>query len=271
MIFRVACIQLNCNDNMESNIAKTVRFIHQAKESGATLIVTPENTALMAVPNSPALARKFFQNEHPALLRFQQLAKELGVWLVIGSLAIKVHGKEKLANRSFTIDNQGNIICYYDKIHLFDVTLSAQEEYTESSRCLAGEHAVTCDMPWGKLGMTICYDVRFPHLFRQLAKRGAKCITVPAAFTQLTGEAHWHVLLRARAIETGCYIFAPAQTGIHPGNRRTYGHSLIIDPWGVVLADGGFREGVIWADIDVNLVDNTRNKLPSLHHDREFI
>ncbi len=270
MIFKVACIQLNSNDRLEHNIETTTRLIHQAKTAGANLIITPENTVLMTPPHAPCQARKFFQNEHPALHRFQQLAKELGVWLVIGSIALKVEGKDKLVNRSFLINNQGAIITYYDKIHLFDVTLSNQEEYSESARCTPGDLATTGDTPWGKLGMTICYDLRFPHLFRELAKRGAKYITVPAAFTQVTGEAHWHVLLRARAIETGCYIFAPGQTGIHPGNRRTYGHSLIIDPWGVVLADAGLREGIIIADIDVDMVENTRKRLPSLHHDRIF-
>lgn len=255
---------------MESNLLKATRIIREARKAGAELIVTPENTALMAPHHPGYKAPKFFPEEHPALRHFQQLATELGIWLVIGSLAVKVKGKDKLANRSFLIDNLGNITCSYDKIHLFDVTLSDQEEYKESARCLHGEHAVTGDTPWGKIGLTICYDLRFPHLFRELAKRGAKCITVPAAFTEVTGQAHWHVLLRARAIETGCYILAPAQTGIHPGNRRTYGHSLIIDPWGTVLADGGFKEGFIMADIDLTQVDNTRKKLPSLHHDREF-
>lgn len=271
MIFKAACIQLNSNDDRNSNIAKAAILIRKAKAAGADLVITPENTDLMAPPKSLYRAQKFFQDEHPALKHFQALAKELDLWLVIGSLAIKVPDKEKLANRSFLIDNKGNISCYYDKIHLFDVTLSTQEEYKESSRCMPGNQAVVGDTPWGKLGMTICYDLRFPHLFRELAKRGAKCITVPAAFTQLTGEAHWHVLLRARAIETGCYIFAPAQTGTHPGNRHTYGHSVIVDPWGVVLTDGGYNEGIVMANIDLNMVDNIRRKLPSLHHDREFI
>jgi deaminated glutathione amidase len=264
MKIKAACIQLNNSDDMRRNLEVAEHLIRAARDAGAQLVVTPENSAIMVDSLAAYSQHRYLPDEHPALLLYQNLARELHLWLVIGSIAVAVPGTEKLANRSFVIDDAGNIHCTYDKIHLFDVTLPNGEEYRESSRCVAGNQMTLCDTPWGKLGLTICYDVRFPHLYRALAQAGADIITIPAAFTQLTGEAHWHILVRARAIETGCYILAAAQTGLHPGNRKTYGHSLIVNPWGEVLAEGGTEEGFIMAELDMDMVVSIRAKIPSL-------
>jgi predicted amidohydrolase len=205
----------------------------------------------------------------PGLAAFRSLAKELGVTLLIGSLAIRAE-QGKCANRSFLIGPDGAVVATYDKIHMFDVQLNATNVYRESDSYAAGASAIVADLPVGRLGLTVCYDVRFPDLFRQLAIAGAKVIAVPAAFTKITGEAHWHILLRARAIETGCYIIAPAQGGKHQDGRETYGHSIIIDPWGGILAEGGTEPGVISATLDLAMVDAVRGKIPSLRHVRPF-
>jgi predicted amidohydrolase len=221
-------------------------------------------------------ARALYKQEtHPGVVAAAAIAKEFQCWLLIGSVAvqdasIKEADSHKSYNRSLLFNPQGQVVASYDKIHLFDVALPNGEVYTESSRMLAGNKAVVADMPWVKLGMSVCYDVRFPHLYRTLAKAGAGILAVPAAFTVPTGEAHWHVLLRSRAIEHGCFVIAPAQTGEHPGGRKTYGHALIIDPWGKVLADAGTKEGIVVTDIDVSQVSQTRGKLPSLGHDRDY-
>jgi len=267
MKFNAACIQLNSRDNLMDNLAQAQHYISEAKSAGAELIITPENTALMVDSRVDYTNHRYTAAEHPALLSYQKQAKELDVWLVIGSMAVVVSHSNKLANRQFVIDNKGEIVTTYDKLHLFDVTLPHGEEYKESSRSVAGSSMALCTTPWGKLGLTICYDIRFPHLYRQLAKNGASFITIPSAFTKVTGEAHWQVLVRARAIETGCYIFAAAQTGVHPGDRHTYGHSLIVDPWGKILADGGREVGFIMAEIDPQMVVEIRQRIPSLQHD----
>jgi predicted amidohydrolase len=207
--------------------------------------------------------------EHPGVPAFQALAAELKAWLLIGSLAVKLDAKT-CANRSFLFDPQGRIAARYDKIHMFDVDLANGETYRESATFRPGEQAVTADLPWGRVGLTVCYDLRFAYLYRALAQAGASFLTVPAAFTVPTGEAHWHVLLRARAIETGCYVFAPAQCGEHAEGRKTYGHSLIVAPWGEVLADGGEEVGIIYADVDPAKVTKARNMVPALRHDRPF-
>jgi predicted amidohydrolase len=207
---------------------------------------------------------------HPALPHASALARKHNIWLLIGSIAIKEEGDERNYNRSVLMDDKGTIAAVYDKIHLFDVTLPDGHEYKESARMRPGNSAVTVDTPWFKLGMSVCYDLRFPHLYRSLAKAGAHVLAVPSAFTVPTGLAHWEVLLRARAIENGAYVIAPAQTGQHPGGRETYGHSLIIDPWGKVLVGGGTEAGVITADIDMEQVAKIRSSLPSLEHDRAF-
>ncbi len=266
-MLKVACIQLTSSADLLENIAKVEGMVSRAVVQGAQLITTPENTFLI---EESGKNRVFYtQNEHPAVKASAEMARKYKVWLLIGSVAIAANN-EKLYNRSLLFNPHGEIVVQYDKIHLFDVDVGDGQTYRESARFMAGDKAVIAETPWGKLGMTICYDVRFPQLYRALAKAGVGIITVPAAFTQVTGEAHWHVLLRARAIETGCFIIAPAQTGIHAGNRKTYGHSLIIDPWGKVLADGDTDEGIIIADLDLAEVAKTRAKLPSLTHDREF-
>jgi predicted amidohydrolase len=203
------------------------------------------------------------------LAAFRALAKELQVWLHAGSLAV-LRADGKVANRTYVLDPQGEVVAKYDKIHMFDVDLGNGERYLESATFAPGDAAKTVDLPWGRLGLTICYDLRFPHLYRHLAQHGAQFLTVPSAFTQVTGEAHWHVLLRARAIETGCYVFAPAQTGTHAGGRKTYGHALIVAPWGEVLADAGTPPGVIVADIDPAQVTVARGKVPAINLNAAF-
>lgn len=255
---------------MSANIDKASGFIREAAEDGADLIALPENVALMAANADELFASSPKMEEHTALSAFKELAADLGTWILIGSLAVKAEKSEKLSNRSILLDDKGNIHARYDKIHLYDAKVTGGESHRESDRFVAGQKPVIAETPWARLGMTICYDLRFPYLYRNLAKSGAKIIAVPSSFTRFTGEAHWHVLLRARAIENGCYIIAPAQTGTHPANRATYGHSLIVDPWGRVLSDGGEEEGVSIAEIDLGLVDKVREQLPSLEHDRNL-
>jgi predicted amidohydrolase len=215
------------------------------------------------------LAKSFAEDAHPGLPHFSALAKELGVWLLIGSMPIRVEA-ERLANRSFLIDDQGRVTARYDKIHLFDVDLPNGEVYRESERIRPGAQAVLAPTPWGALGMTVCYDLRFPQLYRDLAQADAAMLSIPSAFTVPTGEAHWHVLLRARAIETGAFVLAPAQCGTHAGGRRTYGHSLIVAPWGEILAEAGDAPGTISAEIDFSKVAEARSMIPSLRHDRDY-
>jgi predicted amidohydrolase len=267
--FRAACVQLRSSEDIAANIQDASQLIRQAAKGGAQFIATPENTALMAADGGAKLAKSFDEAQDPALPAFTALAKELGVWLLIGSLAIKV-SDTKTANRSFLIGPDGAVKTRYNKIHLFDVDLDGGESYRESASVSGGDSAVLASTPWGGIGLSICYDVRFPRLYRNLAKAGAFAFTVPSAFTVPTGEAHWHVLLRARAIENGAFVIAPAQGGIHANGRKTYGHSLIIDPSGTVLAEAGTEPGVIFTDIDPKLSVAVRAKLPSLKHDREF-
>ena len=268
--FRAACVQLRSSDDVNENIATASELIREAKAKGAQFIATPENTTLMAPDGGAKLERSFPEDRDPALPEFRALAAELGVWLLIGSLAIKV-SDTKTANRSFLFNPKGEIAAKYDKIHLFDVDLPSGEKYRESNTVEGGHRAVIADLPWGKLGLSICYDLRFPRLYRKLAKAGAQILTVPSAFTETTGKAHWHVLLRARAIENGAFVIAPAQGGLHANGRRTYGHSLIVAPWGEVLVEGGTDPGVFWADIDMNAVAEARGRVPSLTHDRDYI
>ena len=268
--FRAACVQLRSSDDVNENIATASELIREAKAKGAQFIATPENTTLMAPDGGAKLERSFPEDRDPALPEFRALAAELGVWLLIGSLAIKV-SDTKTANRSFLFNSKGEIAAKYDKIHLFDVDLPSGEKYRESNTVEGGHRAVIADLPWGKLGLSICYDLRFPRLYRKLAKAGAQILTVPSAFTETTGKAHWRVLLRARAIENGAFVIAPAQGGLHANGRRTYGHSLIVAPWGEVLVEGGTDPGVFWADIDMNAVAEARGRVPSLTHDRDYI
>eukprot|EP00435_Cladocopium_sp_Y103_P078388 s1_g2127.t1 len=268
--FTAACVQMRTGVDIDQNIEDAAALIREAAQSGAQFITTPETTALMELGAKRLFANIVAEEDDRALKAFQGLAAELGVHLLIGSLAVKV-AEDKAANRSFLLAPDGTITARYDKIHMFDVDLGNGEAYRESKNYRAGETSVLADLPWGKLGMTVCYDLRFPYLYRQLAHAGAQYLTVPSAFTKPTGEAHWHVLLRARAIESGSFVFAPAQGGSHENGRETYGHSLIIDPWGEVLAEAGTDPCVILAEIDPAKIDEARSRIPSLSHDRAII
>lgn len=263
-MIRAACIQCTASDDVAANIAAVSTLIREAAAAGARFIATPENTNLMAANKAAKFERVFAQDDDPALAALRALAQELGIWLLIGSLAIKLSA-DKVANRSFLISPQGAIAAQYDKIHLYDVDLPNGEVYRESNTVTGGDLAVTADVPFGRIGLSVCYDLRFPHLYRTLAQEGAVLLTIPAAFTAETGKAHWHILVRARAIENGAFVIAPAQCGSHPGNRRTYGHSLIVSPWGEILAEGGDEPGVILADIDPARVAAVRAQIPSLN------
>ncbi len=267
--FRAACVQMRTGLDVAANIASASTLIREAKAKGAEFIATPEMTSLFEAETDALFAKTKPEADDAALKAFRELGRELGVWLVIGSLPIRV-AERQCANRSFLIDPMGAVAARYDKIHMFDVDLPGGEVYRESRNYRPGESAVLADLPWGKLGLTVCYDLRFPQLYRALAKAGASFITIPAAFTHTTGQAHWHVLQRARAIETGCFIIAPAQAGTHENRRRTFGHSLIVDPWGVVLAEGGEEPGVVVAEIDPAKVTDARSRVPALTHDRRF-
>jgi deaminated glutathione amidase len=266
---RVACVQMRSGTDVAENIAAASSLIREAAAAGAELIATPEMTTLLDRKPGAAWEKSTTESADPGLAAFRALAKELGVTLLIGSLAIR-SAQGKCANRSFLIGPDGAVVAKYDKIHMFDVQLNAANVYRESDSYAAGASAVVADLTAGRLGLTVCYDVRFPDLFRQLAMAGAQVIAVPAAFTKITGEAHWHILLRSRAIETGCYIIAPAQGGKHQDGRETFGHSLIIDPWGEILAEAGTEPCIIAATLDLAKVDDVRSKIPSLRHVRPF-
>ncbi len=267
--FRAALVQLRSGRDVAKNVKEAARLIRNAARDGAQYIQTPENTALMELDRDRLLAATTPEQGNAALEAFQALAKELGIWLHLGSLAVLVD-TGKIANRSFLISPEGRITARYDKIHMFDVNLPGGESYRESRNYEAGKEAVVASLPWGGLGLSICYDLRFPYLYRALAHAGAKFIAIPAAFTRVTGEAHWSALLRARAIETQCFVFAAAQGGRHEHGRETYGHSLIVSPWGKVLAEGGMDPGHVMADIDTKEIDTVRARIPSLNPDREF-
>ena len=267
--FTVACIQTCSSNEIEENIQTVNGLVRDAVSAGAEFVLLPETVSLMETRSKLLFAKAKTQDEDPAWKAFQALAAELGIWLHTGSLPLKL-SDTKIANRSFVIDPAGVIRATYDKIHMFDVDLPGGERYRESKNYQPDEQAVTADLPWGRLGLTICYDLRFPALYRALAQAGSDFLCVPAAFTQVTGEAHWHTLLRARAIENTCFVFAPAQTGTHANGRGTYGHSLIVDPWGEVLADAGEDVGFVTAEIDLKKVAEARGRVPSLQHDRAF-
>ncbi len=267
--FNAACIQNCARLDMTHNIEETSAMVRAAHKEGAQLVCLPEYFAYLASNDELVLANAFTEDQHPALLHYQSLASELGLWILLGSLAIKL-SSDKVNNRSYLIDSNGSIVARYDKLHLFDVKLKQGESYCESATVSPGNDAVLATTPWGMLGLSVCYDLRFPHLYRTLAQAGAEFLSIPAAFTRTTGKAHWHVLQRARAIETGSYVFAPCQGGDHESGWKTYGHSLIIDPWGKVLADGGEEPGYIIAEIDPRKVQEARRMIPSLQHDRDF-
>lgn len=264
-----ACIQTNAAPDITTNLQRIEPMIRAARKNGAELIALPENTALMITGRERVFANAAPEQNHPAVAFFTRMASESGAWILAGSIGVATD-HDRLANRSFLFDPTGAIAARYDKIHMFDAVLSEQEFYRESENYRHGTSAVVAPVPWGKIGLSICYDVRFPHLYRVLAKAGASIITIPAAFAETTGKMHWHVLTRARAIETGCFVLAPAQCGTHDGGRRTYGHSLIIAPNGEILAEAGNEPGIIMAELDLARVAEARRMLPCLQHDRQF-
>ncbi len=267
--FTAACIQNEAVADMAASIAAATDLVRAARADGAELICLPEYFACYKAAEAEVVVGPHAEPAHPALAHFQALAQELDAWLLLGSLAITA-GPGKIFNRSYLVTPGGAIAARYDKVHLFDVDLADGESYRESALIEPGTQAVLAATPWATLGLSVCYDLRFPQLYRSLAHAGAEVLTVPAAFTKTSGQAHWHVLLRARAIETGCYVLAPCQCGDHGGGRETYGHSLIVDPWGRVLADGGEAAGYITAKIDLAEVAKARAMIPALDHDRDF-
>ncbi len=266
--FKVALVQNCAGASLDLNLEDVDDLVRGARAKGADLICLPEYFSCLDVSESGFELGAHAEQSHPALPFLRALAKELKVWLNLGSLAIKTTGR-RVRNRSYLIDADGRVVARYDKIHLFDVDLAGGESYRESDKIDAGSNAVLSPTPWGPLGFSICYDLRFAQLYRTLAQAGAMYMTVPAAFTRKTGEAHWHTLLRARAIETGSYVFAACQYGRH-GNAETYGHSLVVDPWGEVVVDAGENRCFVIASVDPRRVQDARRMIPALRHDREF-
>lgn len=278
--FTAACLQFTAGPDPEPNLDKVLGMARRAHDAGADLIMTPEASNLIeSGKRRRDKARR--EADDVFLAGMRNFARETGAWVLLGSLVIDPAGEpgsdgpnsetgERLANRSFLIDGAGGIVARYDKIHMFDIDLPGGESYRESNAYRPGGATAVAATPWGRLGLTVCYDVRFPHLYRALAQAGAEFLTVPSVFTVPTGRAHWHVLLRARSVENGCFVFAPAQWGEHAGGRKSYGHSLIVDPWGEVLADGGEGEGIVTARIDPDRIAEARRMVPSLQHDRGF-
>jgi len=267
--FRVGLVQMCSGRDVDKNVVSATELVREAAKGGADYVQTPEMTTLMELDRPRLLAAVRPEEGNPALRHFQELAHELAVWLHIGSMPV-LFAKDKLANRSFLISPEGRIAARYDKIHMFDVDLGGGESYTESANYEPGRHAVLADLPWGMIGLSICYDLRFPLLYRALARAGAKFLAVPAAFTRPTGMAHWHTLLRARAIESQAFVFAAAQGGLHENGRETFGHSLVISPWGEILSEAGVQPTVIFADVELQLLEDVRRRVPSLKHDRPF-
>ena len=267
--FLAALVQLRAGREIEPNMATALDLIREGAAEGAHYIQTPENTPLMELDSRLLFERIRPEKETAVLAEFAEIARDLRIWLHVGSLAVKI-GERKAANRAFIFAPDGSVAARYDKIHMFDVDLPSGETYRESKNYEPGGTAVNVRLPWGVLGVTTCYDLRFPEQYKALAQAGADFLTVPAAFTKVTGEAHWHVLLRARAIETGCFVLAAAQGGLHENGRSTYGHSLIVSPWGEVLAEAGSDPCVIAAEIDPAEVAAARQRIPALNHVRPF-
>lgn len=267
--FTAAMVQMRTALLPEDSLAQGIALIREARDKGADYVQTPEVTNIIQQNRKALFELLASEEDDRSLKAYRELARELKIHLHIGSLAVRAN-PERAANRSFLIAPDGNILASYDKIHMFDIELDGGESYRESANYQPGETAVISDLPWGRIGLTICYDVRFPALYRALAEAGASFIAVPSAFTVRTGEAHWSTLLRARAIENGCFVFAAAQTGKHESGRETYGHSLIVDPWGEILAEGGTEPGVVLAKIDPAKVKAVRKNIPSLQHGRRF-
>ncbi|MGA7681974.1 MAG: carbon-nitrogen hydrolase family protein [Pseudolabrys sp.] len=267
--FKAAMIQMRSGLTPGANRDDAVRMIGEAKSAGADYVLTPEMTNILAARREQLFSVVVEEEADASLATLREVARKLGIYVHIGSLAIKI-SPDRAANRSFLIGPKGDILARYDKIHMFDVDLAGGESYRESRNYRPGELAVLADLPWGRLGLTVCYDLRFPALYRALAEAGATMLAIPSAFTKQTGEAHWHVLMRARAIENGSFVFAAAQGGKHENGRDTYGHSLIVDPWGSIIAEGGTEPGVIMAEIDPAEVAGARARIPSLQHGRRF-
>lgn len=267
--FTAAMVQMRTGLLPEPSFEQASKLIRQAAAAGADYVQTPEVSNMMQLNRKALFEHLASQDDDKSLKAYRALAAELKIHLHVGSLALRF-SPEKAVNRSFLIGPDGGVLASYDKIHMFDIELPDGESYRESANYQPGETAVISDLPWGRVGLTICYDVRFPALYRALAESGASFLTVPSAFTRKTGEAHWHVLLRSRAIETGCFVFAAAQAGLHENKRETYGHSLIIDPWGEILAEGDVEPGIIMAKIDPAKVETARRAIPSLQHGRRF-
>lgn len=274
---RCALLQTTSSDQPGTNLHMLRDMVQQAAAQGAGFVLTPEVSNCLSASRAHQQKMLHTEASDPTLKEMRALAAERGIWLLLGSLALKAdeNNESRFVNRSLLISPTGKITARYDKIHMFDVNLGPGETYRESDGYRPGDRAVVAHTPFATIGLTICYDVRFPHLFHHLAQAGAQIITVPAAFSPVTGKAHWHTLLRARAIETGCYILAPAQTGTHPrtksgAQRKTYGHTLAVAPWGDVLADAGAENGVILVDFHPEAVEEARRKLPVLRHTRPF-
>ena len=265
--FTAACVQMTSEREFEPNIRAASDLVRRARDAGADFIMTPEITGMFEPKRDRHLAKATDEATNPVIAAFRDLARETGAWLLLGSTPIKLEA-ERLANRSFLLAPDGAIAARYDKIHMFDVDLKNGESYRESALYRPGESSILATLPWGTLGMTVCYDLRFPYLYRALAQAGADFLSIPAAFTVPTGKAHWHVLQRARAIENACFVFAPAQWGEHAEGRKTFGHSLIVDPWGEILADAGEGVGFITAEIDTAKIPEARRMVPALRHDR---
>jgi predicted amidohydrolase len=267
--FKVGLIQMRSGLDPQANLTAALRAIDEAKRAGADYVQTPEMTNILALKRDDLFAKIVGEEHDLTLTTLREVARKLSIYIHIGSLAIKA-SPEKAVNRSFLIDRKGDVAARYDKIHMFDVDLAGGESYRESNNYRPGELAVVTDLPWGRLGLTVCYDLRFPALYRALAEAGASFLAIPAAFTKQTGEAHWHVLQRARAIENGCFVLAAAQGGRHENGRDTFGHSLVVDPWGRIIAEGGTEPGVVMAEIDPAEVTKARSRVPSLNHGRRF-
>ncbi len=270
-----ALVQLSVSDDPAANLPVTLDLVRAAAAGGAGFVLTPECTNILSSDRAHQQAALYLEETDPTLAALRAEAERLGIWLLIGSLALKTGDADgRFANRSFLIGPAGEIVARYDKIHMFDVDVSPTEKYRESDGYRPGSKAVLAQTPFARIGLSVCYDLRFPHLFRRLARGGAQILTVPAAFNDTTGAAHWESLLRARAIENGCFVLAPAQCGTHAAHagrpRRTHGHSLAVAPWGEVLADAGMAPGVTLVDLDLRRVDEARARVPSLSHDREF-
>jgi len=267
--FKAAMIQMRSGLTPAANSDEAVRMIGEAKSAGADYVLTPEMTNILAAKREQLFSVVVEEEADPSLATLREVARKLGIYVHIGSLAIRI-SPDRAANRSFLVGPKGDILARYDKIHMFDVDLAGGESYRESRNYRPGELAVLADLPRGRLGLTVCYDLRFPALYRALAEAGATMLAIPSAFTKQTGEAHWHVLMQARAIENGSFVFAAAQGGKHENGRDTYGHSLIVDPWGSIIAEGGAEPGVIMAEINPAEVAGARARIPSLQHGRRF-